>query len=50
MAYELSWSLLARDDLRAIITYISQDSVQRAQSFALRLMAQADKLPMNPEC
>ena len=44
MAYELIWSPLSREDLRDIVRYISRDSPQRAQSFALRLIAQADRL------
>ena len=48
MAYELIWSPLARDDLRNIVRYISRDSPQRAQSFALRLIAHVDMLPEQP--
>ena len=49
MAYELTWSPLSRDDLRDIVRFISYDSPQRAQAFALRLIAHADMLPEHPE-
>ena len=49
MAYQLSWSLIARDDLREIIRFISFDSPQRAQSFAVRLIAKTDSLPDFPK-
>jgi len=49
MAYKLTWSPLSRDDLRDIVRYISYDSPRRAQAFALRLIAHADRLPEHPE-
>lgn len=49
MACELIWSPVSRDDLRDIVRYISRDSPQRAQSFALRLIARADVLLEQPE-
>ena len=49
MAYELIWSPISRDDLRDIVRYISRDSPQRAQAFALRLIADADMLLEHPE-
>lgn len=49
MAYKLIWSPLSRDDLREIVRFISHDSSQRAQAFALRLMAHADVLQEHPE-
>ena len=49
MAYELTWSPLSRDDLRDIVRFISYDSPQRAQAFALRLIAHADMLLEQPE-
>jgi len=44
MAYKLIWSPVSRDDLRDIVRFISRDSPQNAESFAYRLMAQADML------
>ncbi len=49
MAYKLIWSPLARDDLREIVRYISSDSPQRAQEFALRLIAHTDRLHEQPQ-
>ena len=49
MAYELTWSPLSRDDLRDIVRFISCDSPQRAQAFALRLIAHAEILLEHPE-
>ena len=49
MAYKLIWSPLARDDLREIVRFISHDSPQHAQSFALRLIAHTDRLHDLPE-
>ena len=49
MAYKLIWSPVSRDDLRDIVRYISCDSPQRAQAFALRLIARADMLQEQPE-
>lgn len=49
MAYELTWSPLSRDDLRDIVRFISCDSSQRAQAFALRLIAHTDMLLEHPE-
>ena len=49
MAYKLIWSPHSRDDLREIVLFISRDSPQRAQSFALRLVAHVDLLQDQPE-
>jgi toxin ParE1/3/4 len=49
MAYKLIWSPVSRDDLRDIVRFISRDSSERAQSFAFRLMTQADILQEHPE-
>ncbi len=49
MAYKLIWSPLARDDLREIVRFISHDSPQRAQTFALRLIAHTDRLHEQPQ-
>ena len=44
MAYKLIWSPAARDDLRDIVTLISRDSRQRAETFGYRLITETDKL------
>jgi toxin ParE1/3/4 len=49
MAYQLTWSPISRDDLRDIVRFISRDSLQRAQAFALRLIAHVDRLQEQPE-
>ncbi|HEX9424690.1 MAG TPA: type II toxin-antitoxin system RelE/ParE family toxin [Pyrinomonadaceae bacterium] len=48
MAYKLIWSPASRDDLRDIVTFISRDSRQRAETFAYRLIAETDKLQNFP--
>ena len=49
MAYKLIWSPASRDDLRDIVSFISRDSIQRAEAFAYRLIAETDKLQSFPE-
>ncbi len=49
MAYKLIWSPASRDDLRDIVTFISRDSLQRAETFAFRLIAETDELQNFPE-
>jgi toxin ParE1/3/4 len=49
MAYKLIWSPAACGDLKDIVRFISRDSRDRAVSFALRLMSQADLLQEHPE-
>jgi toxin ParE1/3/4 len=44
MAYKLIWSPASRDDLRDIVSFISRDSRQRAETFAYRLITETDKL------
>ena len=44
MAYKLIWSPASRDDLRDIVTFISRDSRQRAETFGYRLITETDKL------
>jgi len=44
MAYKLIWSPASRDDLRDIVSFISRDSRQRAETFGYRLIAETDKL------
>jgi addiction module RelE/StbE family toxin len=44
MAYKLIWSPASRDDLRDIVSTISRDSHQRAETFGYRLIAETDKL------
>lgn len=49
MAYKLIWSPASRDDLRDIVIFISRDSHHRAETFAYRLIAEADELQNFPE-
>jgi plasmid stabilization system protein ParE len=54
MAYKLIWSPASRDDLRDIVTFISRDSRQRAETFGYRLITETDKLQIffrdRPRC
>src|SRR2546422_5887082 len=49
MAYKLIWSPASRDDLLDIVTFISRDSRQRAETFGYRLIAETNKLQNSPE-
>lgn len=49
MAYKLIWSPASRDDLRDIVTFISRDSHERAETFGYRLITATDKLKDFPE-
>jgi toxin ParE1/3/4 len=49
MAYKLIWSPAARDDLHDIVTFISRDSRERAETFGFRLITETDKLQNFPE-
>ncbi len=49
MAYRIAWSIIARDDLKDIIRYISSDSPKIAVSFAARLIKKTDLLETSPE-
>lgn len=49
MAYKLIWSPASRDDLRDILSFISRDSRQRAETFGYRLITETDKLQNFPE-
>lgn len=49
MAYQIVWSLQARDDLRDIVLFIAADNPSAAQAFGLRLINKADSLANFPE-
>jgi len=49
MAYKLTWSPAARDDLLDIVTFISRDSPSRAETFAYRLYPR-NHSPILPDC
>lgn len=49
MAYKLIWSPASRDDLRDIVSFISRDSSERAETFGYRLITETDKLQEFPE-
>ncbi len=49
MAYKLTWSPAARDDLHDIIVFIARDNRNRAMSFGYELISEADRLREFPE-
>jgi len=49
MAYKLSWSPAARDDLHDIVLFIARDSPDRAMAFGFELISETDKLHIFPE-
>jgi toxin ParE1/3/4 len=48
MAFEVVWSPRAVDDVRAIATYIAEDSVAYAKSMAQKIMASTRRLAVFP--
>jgi toxin ParE1/3/4 len=49
MAYKLTWSPAARDDLHAIVVFIARDNTNRAMSFGYDLISETDRLKEFPE-
>ena len=49
MAYKLTWSPAARDDLHDIVVFIARDNPERAMSFGYELISQTDRLQTFPE-
>jgi plasmid stabilization system protein ParE len=49
MAYKLTWSPAARDDLHDIVTFIACDNPSRAMSFGYELISETDRLREFPE-
>lgn len=49
MAYDLIWSPASRDDLHDIVSFISSDSRERAETFGFYLINETDKLHNFPE-
>jgi len=49
MAYELTWSPVARDDLHDIILFIACDNPNRAISFGYELISETDRLQEFPD-
>jgi toxin ParE1/3/4 len=49
MAYKLTWSPAARDDLHDIVIFIARDKPNVAMSFAYELISEADRLQEFPE-
>ena len=49
MAYKLSWSPAARDDLHDIVLFIARDNPDRAMAFSLELISETDRLQIFPE-
>ena len=48
MAYKLTWSPAARDDLHDIVVFIAQDNPSRAMSFGYELISETDRLQEFP--
>jgi len=48
MAFQIIWSLQARDDLREIATFIAADNPTVAEAFGFRLMSKVDVLANFP--
>ena len=42
MAYKLSWSPAARDDLHDIVVFIARENPERAVSFGYELISQTE--------
>ena len=49
MAYKLSWSPAARDDLHDIMLFIARDNPDRAMAFGFELISETDRLQIFPE-
>ena len=49
MAYKLTWSPAARDDLHDTVIFISRDNRNRAMSFGYKLISETDRLQEFPE-
>ena len=49
MAYKLTWSPVARDDLRDLVRFIAQDHPQRAATFGLEVIRRAEIVQEFPE-
>ena len=49
MAYKLTWSPAARDDLHDIIVFIARDNRERAMSFGYQLVSETTRLQKFPE-
>ncbi|MCU1267493.1 MAG: hypothetical protein JWM21_3811 [Acidobacteria bacterium] len=49
MAYKLSWSPAARDDLHDIVLFIARDNPDRAMAFGFELISETDRLRIFPE-
>lgn len=48
MAYKLTWSPAARDDLHDIVSFIARDNPERAMSFGYQLISETDRLQTFP--
>jgi plasmid stabilization system protein ParE len=49
MAYKLSWSPAARDDLHDIMLFIARDNPDRAMALGFELISETDRLQIFPE-
>ena len=48
MAYKLTWSPAARDDLHDIVVFIARDNRERAMSFGYQLVSETSRLQEFP--
>ena len=48
MAYKLTWSPAACDDLHDIVIFIARDNPERAMSFGYQLISETDRLQTFP--
>src|ERR1043166_7742783 len=49
MAYKLTWSPAAREDLHDIVIFIARDNPNRAMSFGYKPISETDRLQEFPE-
>lgn len=49
MAYQVVWTLRARQDLRNLFLFIAQDNPEAAESFRQQILDKVDRLPSFPE-
>ncbi len=48
MAFRIIWSSTALNDIKNVVRYISIDSPARAESFALKIISEIERLALSP--
>ena len=48
MAFRIIWSQTALNDIKNVVRYISIDSPTRAESFALKIISEIERLALSP--